>query len=366
MSYSQATTTKITDYTLHRVCLKLPEPIGDAVVHYHEIWITVLELRTNNGLEGIGFDESLGEPPPDLTTLRKQFEYRVWPTLKDANPFNLALRINCLRGGQIGRDYRTIACEWALWDLAAKAADLPLYQLLGGTEPQVRAYASTLDFHLKDQAFATKLERFRQMGLRAVKIKVGHPDLSWDLRRLGIVREVFGADINLMVDANESWSPKETAYRANQYRNAGHKIYWIEDPIRRSDSEGYMRLCGQMGFTRINAGEYLDLTGKRSLLEQRAVDVLNLGARVNESRNAAVMASEYGIPVTMGNSIAEISVHIAASLPECLYLEFPDLIWSDLVEEPVRIEDGFAIAPDRPGLGLELNRANLEKYTVHG
>ena len=234
--------------------------------------------------------------------------------------------------------------------------------MLGGDNPKVPAYGSTLDFRLDDDQFCARLSDFQQMGFRAVKVKVGHPDADWDLRRLDIVREVFGQGIDLMVDANEAWSPKEAVLRANLYADAGFEIYWIEDPITRQDYLGYKRLCDEIAFARINTGEYLGFQGKRRLLESGGVDVLNVHGSIGMTRAAARLAGDYGIPVALGNTVMEIGIHLAASLPECLYLEFSDLAWNRLAKQPVHFENGWAYAPDRPGHGIELDRDVLAAW----
>ncbi|MFP6701100.1 MAG: enolase C-terminal domain-like protein, partial [Planctomycetaceae bacterium] len=98
-------------------------------------------------------------------------------------------------------------------------------------------------------------------------------------------------------------------------------------------------------------------------LESRGVDVLNIHGEYQSSRAAAYLAGDYGIPVSLGNTLLELGVHLAASLPECLYLEFSDLAWNRLAVEPIRFEDGCAIAPDRPGHGIVLDRDALAEYS---
>ena len=78
---------------------------------------------------------------------------------------------------------------------------------------------------------------------------------------------------------------------------------------------------------------------------------------------AAHLAGDYGIPVSLGNTIMEIGVHIAASLPEVVYLEFSDLAWNRLVKEPVQFLDSQAMAPERPGHGMELDRDALKEFS---
>ena len=353
----------IESYTIHRLLLDLPRPVGDSQIRIDNYWLTVLELTASDGRVGVGFELPQGPPTAGLEQLQAQFEHGAWPLLEGANPCTLALRVTRSRGDNVEIDTMSAAIETALWDLMGKHLELPLYRLLGGTDPKVRAYGSALDFPLSDGEFRERLEHFKQLGFSAIKVKVGHPDLEWDLRRLGIVYDVMGKDIDLMVDANEAWSPKEAMIRAHAFRDHGFDIYWLEDPITREDYEGYARLAAELPFVRINTGEYLEFSGKRRLLEHHAVDVLNIQGSVGAPRAAAHLAGDYGIPVSLGNTIMEIGVHLAASLPECLYLEFADLLWNRLAREPVKFEGGYAFAPDRPGHGIELDREALEEYS---
>ena len=356
----------IAEYGLHRVRLELALPIGDSQVKFTVHWLTVLELITEDGLSGVGFELRQGKPTPALAELRSQFEYETWPVLRGTNPFCEALRITRPRGGNVGAATLPLAVETATWDLIGKVVDLPLYRLLGGTNPEVPAYGSTLDFHLADDDFRARLGDFKKMGFQGVKIKVGHPNVQWDLKRMAIAREVMGRDVDLMIDANEAWSPKEAIRRAGIYKDEGFQVFWIEDPITREDYAGYAQLRQAVPFTRINTGEYLGFSGKRRLLEAGGVDVLNIHGSIGTSRAAAHLAGDFGIPVALGNTLMEIGVHLAASLPEVLYLEFSDLAWNKLARDPVKFDNGRAIAPDRPGHGIELDRDALAEYSRPG
>lgn len=357
---------RIVDYKLHRLHVPLRLPIGDSQVRFTDHWMTVLELKTDEGLTGVGFELTQGLPTPGLSQLNERFEHSHWQHLRGSDPIGVALRIERPRGGNVGAAPMPLAVETALWDLLGKQVELPLYRLLGGTTPQVRAYGSTLDFHLSDDDFRMRLSEFRELGFRAIKVKIGHPERAWDLRRLGIARDVMGNDGDLMVDANEAWSPKEAILRMRLYRDEGFEIYWIEDPITREDYDGYAALRSAIPTSRINTGEYLGFAGKRRLLESNAVDVLNLHGHISQTRAAACLAGDYGIPVSLGNTILEIGVHLAASVPECLYMEYSDLAWNQIAKEPIRFEDGFAIAPERPGHGIELDPNAVAQFSEPG
>jgi L-alanine-DL-glutamate epimerase-like enolase superfamily enzyme len=301
-------------------------------------------------------------PLPPLAELERIFAAEVVPRILGQSLFALTNRQARPRGGNIRATMFGQAVDQALWDLQGKALDLPLYRSLGGVNNRVRAYASGLDFHFSDEQFRDFFADAAKQGFTAFKIKVGHPDLACDLARLRAIVEVVGPDATLMVDANEAWSPKEAIRCAHAYRDAGFDIYWIEDPCLRDDFAGLAQVVQATPFTHINAGEYLDLRGKRLLMEHRAIDVLNVHGHISDTRRAAWLAAEYGIPVSLGNTPLELGVHLGAALPEAGWMEYSFQDYNQLVEEPVHFEGGYAIAPDRPGHGLTLSEAARAEF----
>jgi L-alanine-DL-glutamate epimerase-like enolase superfamily enzyme len=179
------------------------------------------------------------------------------------------------------------AIDQALWDLAAQQAGLPLYRYLDGSDPRVHAYASGLDFHLTDADYVRFFRAAHALGFHAFKIRVGHPDLAWDLKRLRLLQKAVGPGATVMVDANEAWTPKEAIRRLHAYRDSGFDILWIEDPCLRDDDEGLRQVSEAVPFAHINTGEYLDLAGKRRLIAARGVDILNVHGRVSDVLRAA-------------------------------------------------------------------------------
>lgn len=352
----------ITGFELTRIQYPRSRPIGDSQVRIDTHYLGVLELRSSSGQVGVGFFGALLFPLPGLKELTRAFGTEVYPALEGRTAFELAHRLSRPRGGNIRAHLFGQAVDQALWDLQGKELGLPLYRLLGGNNGRVRAYASGLDFHMNDDDYQAFFAEARGLGFGAFKIKVGHPDLAWDLRRLRLLTEAVGADATIMVDANEAWSPKEAIRRAHAYRDAGFSIYWIEDPCLRDDFQGLARVAQEVPFSHINSGEYLDLRGKRLLIEARAVDYLNVHGSVNDTMRAAWLAAEHGLPVSLGNTQFELGVHLAAALPEAEWIEYSFQDYNQLVEEPVRFEAGYAIAPERPGHGLTLSEAARTEY----
>lgn len=356
---------EISDFTITRFQFARDRVIGDLQVRFAYGHIGVLELHTKDGETGTGFFFSLANALPSLAELERLFRQEAWAGLEGQHPAPLLNRIRRPRGGNI-RGF-SIPFEQginqALWDLEGKRAGLPLWRLLGGSSNKVRLYASGLDFHLSDEHYRSLFTQAREQGYRAFKIKVGHPDVEWDLHRLSIIKEIAAGD-PIMIDSNEAWSPKEAIRRLKLFMREGYEILWMEDPCLRDDFEGLREIRLAVPEIMVNSGEYLDLHGKRKLIEARAVDILNVHGVVSDVMKAGWLAAEHGLEVSLGNTSFEIGVHLAAALPECRWMEYSFQNYGHLLEEPVRMDGGFAYAPDRPGHGLALSEQARKDWAV--
>lgn len=338
--------------------------IGDSQVRADDVNVAALELISDSGEIGLGFIQTLFTALPSQSEIERVFAAEVMPGIEGREAIGLVHRVSRPRGGNL-RSYSLPfheALQVALWDLAAKEAGLPLYRLLGGERNKVRAYASGLDFHLDDAEFEKLFAYAASIGYRAFKIKVGHKDFERDLGRLGILKKVVPQGSRIMIDANEAWSSKEALVKIETIQKAGFDLLWVEDPILRSDFAGLKTLRESTRRTQINSGEYLDLSGKRLLLEAEGADIINVHGQVSDVMRIGWFAAEKAIPVSLGNTFLEIGVHAACALPEVEWLEYSFQNFDHLVEEPVEIRDGWAYAPDRPGHGLVLSEAAREEW----
>jgi L-alanine-DL-glutamate epimerase-like enolase superfamily enzyme len=355
---------RIESFRLTRFQFARDRVIGDSQVHIAHAHYAALELLAQGGHVGLGFVTSLFHPLPALPEIERNFQEEAWPGLEGQPPEGMIHRVGRPRGGNIRRMSLPFeeAINQACWDLSAKAAGLPLYRFLGGEDPRVRTYASGLDFHLSDEDYVRFFSEAAALGYRGYKIKVGHPELDWDIHRLELLRQSVGSEGPIMVDANEAWSPREAVRRLDAYRRAGYDIFWVEDPCLRDDYDGLREIRAGAPFVHVNSGEYLDLRGKRKLIEARGVDILNVHGHVTDVMRAGWLAAEYGIPVSLGNTMLELGVHMAAALPHAEWLEYSFQNYNHLVEEPIAMRDGYAVAPERPGHGLALSETARRQH----
>lgn len=350
--------TELTGFQITRCHFPRDRMIGDSQVRSSEVFVAALELIDAAGRVGLGFAQSLFAPLPPTAEIERSFREEAWPALQGRSPVNLALAVRRVRGGNLRRMTLPFeeALQHAIWDLFAQQQEQPLWRLLGAEREAVPVYASGLDFHLSDGEFTELFGRAAERGFRGFKIKVGHPDIERDVHRLELLRKATGGRGPVMVDANEAWTAQQTIAALRTFERAGHSIFWVEDPIPRDDIDG-LRLLRHIGLTRINSGEYLDLSGKRRLLEARACDMLNVHGQVGDVMKAGWLANEHNVEVTLGNTFLEVGVNMALALPDVRWLEYSFQNFDHLVDEPYAMADGYIHGRDAPGHGLVLSTA---------
>jgi len=350
---------RIEAFRVSRFEVELPRTVADWRVAFDTFHLAALELRTDEGFVGLGF---FGPQPfpgihPPLSEIERRIRVEVAPRLLGEHPAALLNRPADSRPAHgPGPHPYSSGVDMALWDLSAQIVGLPLFRLLGGTDPVVPLYASGVDFRLDDPAFADFYATARDAGFTAFKVKVGGSH-DRDLARVRAARDIVGAGSTLMIDANEAWPPKEALLRLESFEREGSPdLFWVEDPCRRDDLAGTAFVRAHAP-TRVNVGEFLDLPAQRRHLEAGACDVLNLRMPISHALASARLATEYAVPVTFGNSVCEVGAHVAAAVSELTFVEYSFMGLEQLVAEPYPIAGGMLVLPERPGHGLVLSDA---------
>jgi L-alanine-DL-glutamate epimerase-like enolase superfamily enzyme len=253
------------------------------------------------------------------------------------------------------------AIDTALWDLMARRRGLPLWRLLGGHDPQVAAYAGGIDLFFTLEELLRQTEDNLAKGFRAIKMKVGRERLSEDVARVAAMRELLGPDVPLMVDANMRWSADQGIRAARAF--APHQVFWLEEPTIPDDVAGHVRILREGGLP-VATGENL-----HSIYEFNAMiaaggvsfpepDLSNCGG-VSVWLKVARLAEAANLPVT-SHGVHDLHLHLLAAVPNASYLEVHGFGLERFMAEPLRIADGKATAPERPGHGVELDWQGLE------
>jgi L-alanine-DL-glutamate epimerase-like enolase superfamily enzyme len=267
------------------------------------------------------------------------------------------------RGGPVS--FALAAVDTALWDLRGRTLGEPLWRLLGGYRPEVRAYAGNIDLNFPREALLAGATRSLQAGFKSIKMRLGKPTLREDIERVAAMREHIGTDIELMADANEAWRTDQALRALHALRE--FDLVWIEEPIRPDDYAGYAHLRAQ-GIVPLAAGENLhSLAEFAALISAAGVDFpepdLTTCGGITVWMKVARLAEAHGLPVT-SHGAHDIHVHLLAAAPNAAYLEVHGFGLDRFIAHPLQMRDGFAIAPDRPGHGVEFDWDALAAYRV--
>jgi mandelate racemase len=252
----------------------------------------------------------------------------------------------------------------AAWDALAVAAGVPLVTLLGGKPGPIRAYNSCGLGLMSPEAVADEAEKLLAGGFCAVKLRLGYPTLEEDLAAVRAVRRRIGESIALMVDYNQVLAVEEALARGRALDD--ETIYWLEEPIRHDDYAGCARLSRALK-TPIQIGENFSLpSAMETALAAGAADYVmpdleRIGG-VTGWQRAAALATAHRTDMS-SHLYPEVSAHLLAVTPTCHFLEYMD--WVDrIVQEPLRIVDGCAVIPDRPGNGLIWDASAVARYRM--
>ncbi|MFT3875282.1 MAG: mandelate racemase/muconate lactonizing enzyme family protein [Propioniciclava sp.] len=354
----------IAHVTLSAVVLPLATPISDAKVFtgrqrpMTEVHFLVAEIRTAEGQEGIGFSYSKRAGGPAQFAHARQIADNLIG--EDPNDIGKLFVKLLWAGASVGRSGVAVqalaAIDVCLWDLKAKRAGLPLAKLIGAHRDGVRTYNTSGGFlHTPLEEMLDNATASREAGIGGIKIKVGHPDRSVDMRRLTAMREHLGDDFPLMVDANQQWD-RATAMRMCRAMEE-FNLVWIEEPLDAYDYTGHADLARAID-TPIATGEMLASVAEHvKLIEHRSCDIIQPDAPriggITEFLKLSALADQAGLSLAPHFAM-EIHCHLAATYPREPWVEHFD--WLDpLFNERMAIAEGRMIVSERPGLGVTLS-----------
>ena len=325
-----------------------------------EVALLVVEIASAEGYRGLGFSYTLRVGGPAmLAHARDLAEGLLGEDPNDISRLWDKLAWWSASLGRAGLAVQTIAAfDTALWDLKARRAGLPLAKLLGAQRDSVRCYNSSGGYlssdiaEMKERASAS-LER----GIGGIKLKVGQPDPMIDLQRIEALRDHLGADVPMMIDANQQWD-RTTALRFGRIVEPLNLV-WIEEPLDAHDFEGHAALAAELA-TPIATGEMLSSVDEHvKLIQAGGADFIQADAPrvggITPFLKICTLAELSRVDLAP-HMVMEIHLHLAAAYASEPWVEHFE--WLEPVfNERLEIRGGRMIVPDRPGLGLTLSEA---------
>lgn len=370
---------KITQVEAMVLTYPLETPIEDATYTIPARHAVLVRIDTDEGIFGIGDCAWFGGPP-EVTRLIINQELKDY--LIGEDPLNTEKLWEKMYQGTIkhGRRGALIASisgvDIALWDIKGKVANMPLYRLMGGCYEKVRAYASA-GFYSKTKGvkeLAADMASYVEEGFTAVKMKIGGASEAEDIARVKAVRKVIGGKVDLIVDANNAYTSYQAIRMARKLEE--FNIFWFEEPVPTEDIEGSAEVARAIDIPVASGENEFTRYGFKNLFINQAIDIAQPDVTwcggLSEAKKIAAMASAWNIkcvPHSFSSAVTlAANLHFNASIVNSMIQEYdrnPNALRDNLLEEPLKIDkNGDIKLPQKPGLGIELNRSALKKYRV--
>jgi mandelate racemase len=347
------------------VVLKLKRPIVARIATIPDWPLILIDLFTDEGVVGRSYLE-----PYTIKAMR----YLI-PALQDfseilrgrrvapAELYDLTRKSLHFVGYQGQSMIAVSGLDMAAWDALARAANVPLCVLLGGSVGPVKAYNSNGLWLQPPEVLASDAMKLRdEGGFAGLKLRLGRERAGEDIAAIEAVRMAVGQDVELMADFNQGLNFADALQRCHMIDDAG--LAWLEEPIVYDNLDGYVQLAAELK-TPIQIGE--NFYGPRDLhaaLQRRACDLvmpdfMRIGGVTGWLRAAAV-AGVAGIPMST-HLYPEVGAHVMRVTETAHWLEWQD--WADpILQTPYEIRDGLLHIPNVPGVGLEWNE---DAVTAH-
>ncbi len=272
-------------------------------------------------------------------------------------------------GTRIGDDglgvYAMAAVDMALWNLRAKALELPLAKLLGGCRDEVPVYAS--NYLWRDRSIDQLQKEAASLvaqGFKAMKMRMGWKTRNEDLQRLVAIREAVGPDIDIIVDVLWVWTVYESIVMGREMEKLG--VLWLEDPIPTHDVAGLAEIAHALDMPVVAGENVSGKRGHRELFERRATDIAMIDVQavggVTEWMKTAALAEAYNLPV-VSHLFDEFSLHLVAAIPNGTWTEHMPW-WEAIYQDPPQPVKGWIKVPQTPGIGFELDRGAMARFRI--
>jgi L-alanine-DL-glutamate epimerase-like enolase superfamily enzyme len=347
--------------------------IADSMQSVTHLEFVGLTIATDEGITGTGYTVTVGHGG---SVIREVIDTLFVDELKGRDPHNVREIWQQLYFGKahwIGRAGATTmaqaAVDIALWDIIAKAAGRPLWQVLGGAReadiPIYNTHAGWLNYSIKQ--LTDEALKLIDQGYTALKMKVGLTDTNEDRRRVTAVRKAIGEKVLLMVDANQKWDLMQARHAARLLEDLD--LSWLEEPLHPDDIRSH-RLLNESTSIPIALGEHVYTTHAfRDYLESQAVDIIQVDVcrigGITPWLEVAALANAFNIRVCPhAGDLMQVHQHLVKVIPNHWYLEVIPLWKKGPFKHQIRLKDGKCLTPTEPGASTEFTDHAMKKYRV--
>ena len=336
----------------------------------------IVKVETDAGLTGYG-EAHPGRSPGAVVSLINNTLNPLIAGMDACDVVGVFARVNRMQlsshGLGAGAALAVSGIDMALWDIRGKAANMPLYQMLGGSRKRIPAYAGGISMGFQEPAsLLDEAREYVERGYKAVKLRLGDNPRD-DIARVQAVRAGLGDEIEILTDANTNYTLADARRVIPALAEA--RVAWLEEPFGCNDHGAYRMGAAISPLVPLAAGEnhYTRFEFAR-LVEERAVQILqpdlSKTGGITEGMRIAAIASAWGLPIHPHSSATglnhAVSIHYLAALDNGGYFEacvsrFNPL--RDMFGVTFEIGPDGCVEPlDRPGIGLDIDESLFAQY----
>jgi len=359
---------KITAIESFILAIPTPKPMA---LQYPQQKLVVAEILTDEGVKGLGYSLVFGGGGAEA--ILAYLDARLKPVLIGEDPLLVERLWEKMFRADMGikkqgvAAYALSALDIGLWDIAGKAAGLPLFKLWGAVTDRIPAYGSGGWSKYSVEDLVAEAEKYAALGCRYYKMKIHHPDPRENRNRVEAVRKALGDKLRLMVDVNQRLDVLGNVRQAALLEDLN--LVWYEEPVLADDIAACAEVAhairipvatGENNYTRYEFRDLIDRRAARYLMP----DVCRANG-FSETLKIGRLAAPHQVAVSP-HVVHELSLHVVGALSNGFLVEFIDWTPPDLFEEMPRCEDGQFRIPDRAGHGMALARGAIVKYRTEG
>ena len=352
---------------MRTVSVPLRNPIVAKVGQFTHWPLILIDVHTREGITGHSYLEPYVEKaiPAICSMIQVLADHFKGKPLAPLDIYSESLKMLHLVGREGISLIAMSGLDIAVWDILARAVNLPLVSLLGGQPGKIRAYNTNGLWLIPIEELGNQAKKLvAQGGFKALKLRLGRNTANEDIRAIRAVREAVGEDILLMTDFNQGLTYGEAIQRMHQLDDQG--LYWFEEPIAYDNTAGFAGITSQIK-TPLQIGE--NIYGSREFYKSVKAgaadlympDLMRIGGVTGWIRAAAI-AGAAGCPLS-SHLYPVVSSHLMRVSESADWLEWSD--WSEpILDEAFEIQNGFATVTDKPGNGLVWNKTAVQKYSI--
>lgn len=353
---------RITDIKLGYISVPLKKPFKTALRTVNSVEDVVVRIETNTGQVGYGEAPPTGAITGDTTgAIIGAIEDHIKKQLIGMDIENMEEIMLKLDKSVVRNTTAKAVVDIAIYDLYGQLYNAPVYKLLGGYRKEIITDI-TISVNSPEEMAKDSIEAINQ-GYKTLKIKVG-VDSALDIKRMKAIRDAVGHEVNLRIDANQGWTPKEAIYTLRKMEDTGLNIELVEQPVPAHDFEGLKLVTDNVSIPVLADESVFSPKDAMTIIQMRAADLVNIKLMktggIHNALKICSMAEVYGVGCMIGSMLeAKISVtaavHLAAakSVITKIDLDGPILCSEDPVSGGAIFENYKITLTDDPGLGFK-------------